>query len=82
MVFDRREEHMNLFRTEEWITNYYQHVRPNQDIPEPLQPVDGDLVISSGDMLHRLLAERRIHLDLRNTCGPSRGRSQPSLLRG
>lgn len=57
-----REEHMNLFRTEEWITNYYQHVRPNQDIPAPLQPVDGDLVISSGDMLHRLLAQRRIRV--------------------
>jgi len=61
-VSAHRTEHMNLFRTEEWITNYYEHVRPNQDIPAPLQPVDGDLVISSGDMLHRLLAERRIRV--------------------
>ena len=57
-----REEHTNLFRTEEWITNYYEHVRPNQDIPAPLQPVDGDLVISSGDMLHHLLTERHIRV--------------------
>ena len=57
-----REEHTHLFRTEEWITNYYTHVRPNQDIPEPLQPIDGDLVISSGDMLHRLMAERSIRV--------------------
>ena len=57
-----RKEHTHLFRTEEWYTNYYQHVRPNQDIPEPLRPMDGDLVISSGDMMHRLLAERGIRV--------------------
>ena len=56
----RREEHQFLFRTEEWITQYYDHVRPNQDIPAPLQPVDGDLVISSGAMMHRLMKERSI----------------------
>lgn len=55
-----REEHLHLFRTREWITGYYAHVRPNQDIPEPLQPIDGDLVISSGAMMHRLMRERGI----------------------
>ncbi len=58
----RRREHQYLFRTEEWITRYYQCVRPNQDIPAPLQPVDGDLVISSGDMMHRLMMERGIRV--------------------
>ena len=57
-----REEHTHLFREKEWITNYYAHVRPNQDIPDPLKPIDGDLVISSGDMLHRILTERRIRI--------------------
>ena len=56
----RREEHQFLLRTEEWITNYYEHVRPNQDIPAPLRPIDGDLVISSGPMMHRLTKERGI----------------------
>ena len=42
--------------------NYRKHVRPNQDIPEPLKPVDGDLVITTGDMMHRLLAERGIRV--------------------
>jgi len=58
----RRDEHYHLFRTQEWITNYYEHVRPSQDIPTPLQPVDGDLVISSGSMIHRLMKERGIRV--------------------
>ncbi|MDA0748227.1 MAG: isochorismatase family protein [bacterium] len=57
-----KEEHLHLFRTKEWITNYYQHVRPNQDIPAPLQPVDGDLIISSSNMMHRLMEERGIRI--------------------
>jgi nicotinamidase-related amidase len=57
-----RQEHYHLFRTKKWITSYYKHVRPNQDIPPPLQPVDGDLVISSGGMLHRLLKARGIRV--------------------
>lgn len=55
-----RQEHQYRFRTEEWITNYYERIRPDQDIPAPLQPVDGDLVISSGEMMHRLMRERGI----------------------
>ena len=55
-----QQEHQSLFRTQEWITNYYECVRPNQDIPAPLQPVDGDLVISSGAMMHRLMRERGV----------------------
>jgi hypothetical protein len=57
-----RMQHTYLFRTRRWITDYYTHVRPNQNIPEPLRPVDGDLVVSSGDMLHRLLSERQIRI--------------------
>lgn len=57
-----QQEHTYLFRTEEWYKNYYEHVRPNQDIPAPLHPVDGDLVISSGGMMHRLMRERRIRV--------------------
>ncbi|MDP6780120.1 MAG: cysteine hydrolase family protein [Candidatus Latescibacteria bacterium] len=57
-----RQEHTRLFRTEPWITDYYAHVRPNQNIPTPLRPVDGDWVVSSGDMMHRLLAERGIRV--------------------
>lgn len=57
-----RMQHTYRFRTRRWVTDYYRHVRPNQDIPEPLQPVDADLVVSSGSMLHRLMAERRIRI--------------------
>ena len=57
-----RMQHTYLFRTKRWVTNYYKHVRPNQNIPEPLLPVDGDLVVSGGDMLHRLLSERKIRV--------------------
>ena len=57
-----REEHTHLFRTKQWITEYYAHVRPNQNIPMPLRPVDGDLVVSSGDMMHRLMSERGIRV--------------------
>ena len=57
-----RTEHTHLFRTKRWISDYYKHVRPNPDIPEPLQPVDGDLVVTSGNMLHRLMAERQIRI--------------------
>ena len=57
-----RMQHTYLLRTRRWVTDYYKHVRPNQDIPEPLQPVDGDLVVSSGDMLHRLMVERGIRI--------------------
>ncbi len=53
-------EHTFLYRTEEWITNYYAQVRPNQDIPAPLRPAGGDLVVSSGEMLHRLLRDRQV----------------------
>jgi len=55
-------KHYYRFRSKSWINNYYTHVRPNQNIPAPLQPVDGDLVISSGDMMHRLLRERGIRV--------------------
>ncbi len=61
-VQEWRQEHLHLFRTKEWMGNYRKHVRPNQDIPEPLKPVDGDLVITTGDMMHRLLAERGIRV--------------------
>ena len=57
-----REEHLHLFRTKEWMRNYKKYVRPNQDIPEPLRPVDGVLVVTISDMLHRLMAERRIRV--------------------
>ena len=55
-----REEHRNLSRDKTWITNYYQYVRPLQDIPDPVKPAEEEWVISSGDQLHRLLREHRI----------------------
>ena len=55
-----RDAHTNLIHTQKWITDYYAHIRPNQNIPEPLRPVDGDLVVTTGNMMHRLLREREI----------------------
>ena len=55
-----QRDHLHRFRTKEWISNYYDRVRPNQDIPAPLRPVDGDLVITSGSMMRRLMEERGI----------------------
>jgi nicotinamidase-related amidase len=55
-----QKDHRYRFRTEQWITDYYREVRPNQDIPAPLHPVDGDLVITCGSMMHRLMKEREI----------------------
>jgi nicotinamidase-related amidase len=59
-VREWRDLKMDRFRTKRWRENYYARVRPLQNIPEPVKPLPGELVIGSGDQMHALLRERGI----------------------
>ncbi len=57
-----RERHRDLVFNWEWSQKQAKEVYPQIDIPAPVKPRGGDLLVYSREQFHRLLTERRIRV--------------------
>ena len=53
------EERLDRTRDSEWLKAYRQ-VKEVMDIPDPVKPIESDLVVAGGEQMHRLMKERGV----------------------
>ena len=58
-----REQHTELiYGSQQWMITQGEDVYPNIDIPAPVRPAPGDLLIHSGEHFHRWLQQKQIRV--------------------